>query len=387
MVSFWNSFKDGTLQYIGDNLWVVQVFVIIFLTLTLKFVSKKFMNRLQKRFIQTDNIWDDALIIAARRPVNLLISIEGFLWAIDVVYQVSQEPIFAFVGVAQSVTFIFFFSWFLIRLTKEVEARAVRGDTNRQPVDATTAIALSKLLRATAIITASLVILQTLGFSISGVLAFGGVGGIAIGFAARDLLANFFGGLMIFLDRPFNVGDWILSPDKQIEGSVERIGWRLTVIRKFDKRPLYVPNSFFSNISVENPSRMTHRRIYETIGVRYSDIHRLPDIITSVKDMLSTHPDIASDQTLIVNLIDFADSSIEFFVYCFTNTTDWVAFHGVKQDVMFQIFEIIDKAGAEIAFPTKTVHLEQASGALSGSPEFLKAQEIPDKIHHPGTEK
>ena len=104
--------------------------------------------------------------------------------------------------------------------------------------------------------------MQALGYSISGVLAFGGIGGIAVGFAAKDLLANFFGGLMIYLDRPFSVGDWIRSPDKNIEGTVEEIGWRLTRIRTFDKRPLYVPNSTFTQISVENPSRMLNRRIY-----------------------------------------------------------------------------------------------------------------------------
>lgn len=68
---------------------------------------------------------------------------------------------------------------------------------------------------------------------------------------------------MIYFDRPFKVGDWIRSPDRQIEGTVERIGWRMTIIRTFDKRPLYVPNSVFSSIVVENPSRMLNRRIYE----------------------------------------------------------------------------------------------------------------------------
>ena len=91
--------------------------------------------------------------------------------------------------------------------------------------------------------------MQTLGFSVSGVMAFGGIGGIAIGFAAKDLLANFFGALTIYLDRPFSEGDWIRSPDREIEGIVENIGWRLTVIRSFDKRPIYVPNSVFASIA------------------------------------------------------------------------------------------------------------------------------------------
>ncbi|MDX1473133.1 MAG: mechanosensitive ion channel family protein, partial [Reinekea sp.] len=226
------------------------------------------------------------------------------------------------------------------------------------PMDATTASALGKLLRLSVIITTALVILQTLGFSVSGVLAFGGIGGIAVGFAAKDLLANFFGGLMIYLDQPFKVGDWIRSPDKNIEGTVEHIGWRLTRIRTFDKRPLYVPNATFANISVENPSRMTNRRIYEAIGVRYDDAAKVEKIVADVKQMLLDHPEIDTTQTLIVNVNAFAASSIEFFVYTFTKTTNWIAFHEIKQDVMVKIIDIVERNGAEFAFPTQTLHVK-----------------------------
>ena len=134
-----------------------------------------------------------------------------------------------------------------------------------------------------------LTVMQLFDYSVSGLLAFGGIGGIAVGFAAKDLLANFFGGLMIYLDRPFSVGDWIRSPDKEIEGTVEDIGWRLTRIRTFDKRPLYIPNSIFASISVENPSRMSNRRIYEKIGIRYDDMSKMNTIVTEVKLMLQKH--------------------------------------------------------------------------------------------------
>ena len=97
---------------------------------------------------------------------------------------------------------------------------------------------------------------------------------------------------MIHLDRPFKVGDWICSPDKQIEGTVEEIGWRQTRIRAFSKRPIYVPNSIFMHIVVENPSRMSHRRIYETIGIRYDDIHAIAAIVDDVKKMLMNHEEI-----------------------------------------------------------------------------------------------
>jgi MscS family membrane protein len=208
------------------------------------------------------------------------------------------------------------------------------------------------------IITAILVAMQLFGYSISGLLAFGGIGGIAVGFAAKDLLANFFGGLMIYLDRPFSVGDWVRSPDKEIEGTVEDIGWRLTRIRTFDMRPLYIPNSVFANISVENPSRMTNRRIYETLGIRYSDINVMGEIINQVTAMLKAHDAIESDQTLIVNFDKFGPSALDFFVYTFTKTTNWIEFHKIKQDVLLKIAQIIEDNNAEIAFPTSTVHIE-----------------------------
>jgi len=153
------------------------------------------------------------------------------------------------------------------------------------------------------------------------------------------------------------VGDWVRSPDREIEGTVEHIGWRLTVIRTFDKRPLYVPNSMFTSVSLENPSRMTHRRIYETMGVRYDDLGKLPAIIGDVKQMLIDHPEIDHNQTLIVNFNSYGASSLDFFIYTFTVTTNWIKFHEVKQDVLFRIARIVESHGAEFAFPTRTVHL------------------------------
>jgi MscS family membrane protein len=153
------------------------------------------------------------------------------------------------------------------------------------------------------------------------------------------------------------VGDWIRSPDRSIEGTVENIGWRSTRIRTFDQRPLYVPNAAFTTIAVENPSRMRNRRIYETIGVRYCDFSLLGKIVNDVRKMLQEHEDIDTGRTLIVNFNAFGAASLDFFVYTFTHTTDWVRYHEVKHDVLLKIGDIILARGAEIAFPTTTVHL------------------------------
>jgi len=316
------------------------------------------LKRIQQRFAKTKNPWDDSILFAAARPLTLLIWVVGITFAADIVRAESDAAIFNAIEPIRQVGVIVAGAWFLVRLTASLQEAVIeRGLSSGEPYDRTTADAIAKLIRLSVIITAALVILQTLGFSVSGVLAFGGIGGIAIGFAAKDLLANFFGGLMIYLDRPFLIGDWIRSPDREIEGTVEHIGWRLTTIRSFSKRPIYVPNSMFASISVENPSRMTHRRIYETIGLRYDDAEKVADVLKGIETMLRKHPEIDDSQTLMVNFVAFAPSSLDFFVYTFTHTTNWVKFQAIKQDVLLKIEKIIREHGAEIAFPTSTVHV------------------------------
>ena len=290
--------------------------------------------------------------------LSLLIWVLGLSFAADIAASNSSSTIFNAVAPLRIVGTLSALAWFLIRLIANFQQNIVNaGLAQDSNYDRSTAEAIGKLLRISVLITAALMMLQTLGFSVSGVLAFGGVGGIAIGFAAKDLLANFFGGLMIYLDRPFSVGDWIYSPDREIEGTVENIGWRLTKIRSFDKRPIYVPNATFTNIAVVNPSRMSHRRINETIGVRYDDVNKLEAIIADVRDMLHHHPEIDTSQTLMVNFNSFAPSSLDFFIYTFTKTTAWAKYHDVKQDVLLKIHRIIEKHDAEVAFPTSTVHV------------------------------
>ena len=340
--------------------WVVQVFVVIFLSMLINFFQKRALKRIQIKLEKTRNRWDDLLLESLQRPITLLIWLLGLTFAAEIVQQESGAAIFEAIDPVRDIGVIVILLDFLLRLIRGAEQNLIEREsqTGEKDFDQHTVQAIAKLFRVSVIITGVLVMLQTMGYSISGVLAFGGIGGIAVGFAAKDLLANFFGGLMIYLDRPFTVGDWIRSNDKNIEGTVEHIGWRLTRIRTFDKRPLYVPNSIFTSITVENPSRMTNRRIYETIGIRYDDANKMSTIVNAVETMLKNHPEIDTKQTLIVNFNAFAASSIDFFVYTFTKTTDWVKFHNIKQDVLIRIMEIIESHGAEIAFPTSTLHIQ-----------------------------
>lgn len=342
----------------GENSWVLQVFSVLLLLLLAGYLQRRVFTRILASTKLTKNPWDDAVIHAMQKPLTWLIWGAGLLFALQIVAAETELMVLSAVGPVRELAIISLLVWFLLRLISAIEINILdpNFDTG-EALDETTWSAVSKLLRMAVFITAALVALQTMGISVSGVLAFGGVGGIAVGFAARDLLANFFGGLAIYMDKPFRVGDWVRSPDREIEGTVEHIGWRLTRIRTFDKRPIYIPNSLFSTVVVENPSRMTNRRIYETIGIRYDDLRALPTVVAKVEAMLKSHPEIDTGQTLMVNFNTFASSSIDFFIYTFTRTTNWVKYHQVKQDVLLKISDIIAEEGAAVAFPTSTIYL------------------------------
>jgi MscS family membrane protein len=338
-----------------ENAYILEVFFVLVFAILADIIQRKIFRGLSEKATKTKTKWDDAILQSIPKPLSIIIWIASIAFAADIIREALNAKILEAFYPIRNATIITALGYFLTLAIGRIEKTFLSD--GKGMVDPTTLDALSKLARISVFITAALMILQTLGFSISGVLAFGGIGGVAIGFASKDLLSNFFGGFIIYMDRPFAVGDWVRSPDREIEGTVENIGWRVTRIRTFDKRPLYIPNSVFSHISVENPSRMSNRRIKETIGIRYDDAAKIESIINQVKKMLQTHPDIDAEKTLIVNFNFFALSSLDFFIYTFTKTTDWIEYHEVKQDVLLKIIKIVEGNGAEFAFPTSTMHL------------------------------
>ena len=221
------------------------------LGLAAHFVLRLFLKHLHRVSADTAQRWDDVVVNAMEAPLRVVLWVVVFSVALGLVPELTDLR--SQLAPATDTALVIILIWFVQRLIRGVEREMLdesRGRTGS--ADKASVRATAKLLRITTWVIAGLMVLQTVGVSISGLLAFGGIGGIAVGFAAKDLLANFFGGLSIYLDRPFTTGDWIRSPDQEIEGTVEDIGWRLTRIRTFDQRPLYVPNAVFSQVSVEN---------------------------------------------------------------------------------------------------------------------------------------
>lgn len=341
---------------------IIRLLLVFVATVAAHFIVQRVLQHAKRISIRTSNIWDDSLIEAAIKPLPVLIWLTGISFALHLVHQQTGEQLLEFIAPARNIGVVLCVAWFLLKLIRELAKNVVSVRTHSgDEIDRTTVDGLSKVSRIVVIVVAALTVMQTLGFSISGVLAFGGMGGVAVGFAAKDLLANFFGGLMIHLDRPFNVGEVIRSPEKQIEGRVEYIGWRQTRIRATNMALIYVPNALFTSIVLENPSRMSHRRIKEVIGLRYDDLEKMAVIVEDVRTMLKNHPavDPADDteQAIFVAFNEFADSSINFVFQALIKTTKLREFHTAKQEILLNVSDIISRHGAEIAFPTRTLFM------------------------------
>ncbi|MCY9873822.1 mechanosensitive ion channel family protein [Vibrio barjaei] len=264
-------------------------------------------------------------------------------------------------GVSVSIFFVLLTGWFAHNVISLIEDRFFNDDK----VDAMLVSAIgkvAKLLLATVVIFS---ILTKLNVNFGALLTFGGVSGLVVGLASKDLLINFFGGMVLYFDQSFKVGEWVRSPDREIEGVIESLGWRVTSIRTFDKRILYVPNSVWMNVVIENASRMQNRRIYEYFRVEATDADNIGLLMTDIKHMLYEHPGIDSNPNLttIVTIDSVDESGINFFVYCFTHTISWVRFHEVKQEVILSILKKMEERDIRVAADKVSVIPRQKSGS------------------------
>jgi MscS family membrane protein len=340
-----------------------SLITITLITLFLFFIKNKLINVIFALSQKTNTVYDELILFSIKTPSTYLI-IFGYIFVITDYFNKNEVLNLSFsLSSAVFSLIVIVISWSLLRglnyyLQLKPFTKNLSSEDDITLITETYEIVV-RILKILVVVITALIIMQEIGLSISGLLAFGGVGGLIVGLAAKDLLSNFFGGMMIFFDRPFRVGEFIKSPDRNIEGIVEKIGWRLTVVRTFSKNVLYIPNTAFSSIIVENATRMSNRRINETIGIRYDDLSKMTDIIQDVNNILESNPDIDQTQKAKVYFKSFSASSCDFFIYAFTKTKDWEEFLRIKQDVLLKVAEIIEQHNAEIAYPTTTVFINK----------------------------
>jgi MscS family membrane protein len=204
-------------------------------------------------------------------------------------------------------------------------------------------------------------VLQIWSVPILPVLGGLGIFGVALAFGAQDLVKNVISGIFILIEKRLTPGEWIVVPDV-VEGIVEEIGFRSIIVRQFDKTPVYVPNAVFSDNTVKNYSRMSHRRIKWVIGLEYrSSVPQLKYVRDEIEAYIWTSEDFAKppEAGLMVYIDGLNESSIDILVYCFTHATAWDAWMAAKERLAVKIMEIVKAAGTDFAFPSRTLYMQQ----------------------------
>lgn len=344
--------------------WVTEAVSIAIIVVVFNLFAKWILKRLEKLFEKQKNVWKLSFVQSLYKPLSYFIWFFAAVQTIDLIAARIMEPLpIAGRHTIIKVAAVLALTWFLLSWKRKVVRNMILKSKNREiTIDQGKIGAIEKTITVTILFFCILLLMEATNRNVNTLIAFGGVGGLALAFASQEIIANFFGGFMIYMTQPFTIGDWIQLPDHTIEGHVEEIGWYMTRIRSMDKRPIYVPNAIFSKLIVITPSRMSHRQFKETVGVRYQDLGKIKSIITDITTMLEQHPDIDHGQSVIVRLDTFGPYSLDIYVRAFSHLTDLASFMKVKEDILFKISDILEKHGAELAFPTQ--HLELLSRPL-----------------------
>lgn len=316
-----------------------------------------------------------------KKPISVLL----IIYALNICIGIGFYPVPVPIPVANifSIIYIVAFSWLVLTILNGYGIAIIDKIAQKSKRKEVINLAL-KVIYVIVLIIALLLILQRLGFDISALIASLGIGGLAVAFAAKDIIANFFASVMMLFDNSFSQGDWIVCGD--IEGTVVEIGFRKTTVRSFDNALIFVPNSKLASDPVRNWSRRkVGRRIRMVIGIEYGPTtQEIKKCVNDIKNMLINHPDIAKSEDIVANkrglkyrqnivsvddyagyksnlfvvVDDFADSSINILVYCFAKTIVWGDFLDVKQDVMLKIMDILKQNGLNFAFPSQSLYIE-----------------------------
>jgi len=314
----------------------------------LQFIIRKLCKRNQKE----ENLINHSMIEATSKPIHF------FIWMIcatslaqlienDIQKDLSDEIYFLRI-LLLSVCII----WFCFRFINQYQKRfIITAKMKNEKIDYLTLSALEKVVKIVVFVIGSLFVLQHIGVNLKGILAFGGISGIFLGFASKDLLSNLFGSLLLHINRPFSIGDVIYLPKERISGTVKSMDWRRTIIINFEKYPIYIPNSIFNEIIIENKSRTNNISLSEIVNIQYEDINKINKIIKEIENMLSSSKDTNKKSPPSVYLENFNDFSLNLRIKAIINTGNRTKYNRIKHNLLLKIEEIITKNNAEFAKP------------------------------------
>lgn len=343
--------------FLGVALWqYAGLFILLLLGgLLRKVIEYVLENYLLRLTAKTSWQWDDVLLHNILKPFSFLAMVIFFSLfysdlqfpiEVNVVIRIALELLAAFSLLWLVFRLVDVFADYLAKITKATESKF---DDQLVPL-------LRKTLKFFAFTLGIITIIQNYGYSVSSLLAGLGIGGLAVALAARDTLANFFGSIMIFADKPFQVGDWIIS--NGVEGTVEEVGFRSSRIRTFYNSVVSVPNSKLADAAIDNMGLRQYRRLKTTIGLTYSTTaEQMHAFVEGIRAAIKANDKIRQD-FYEIHFNEFGDFSLNVLVYCFFDVGSWSEELRERHNFLLEVLRLAEKLGVEFAFPTQTVHID-----------------------------
>lgn len=325
--------------------------------LLIRYLYKNFLINLMRQLSDKASFKaGEEILNAFEHPINVLLAV------INVYVAVNLAPIpalqqAAFIDKILRSTIVLSFFWGCYNITDTTHGFMLRM-LEKAGVKAEDALSniFSTILHIIVVVLGFVAIAKEWNYDISGFVASLGIGSLAVAFAAKDSLANVFGSLVIILDKPFKVGDWITA--NGVEGVVEEISFRSTCVRTFPQELVYIPNSLLTNTPITNFTARQKRRIDFVLGLTYSSTkEQIEDFISRLKNFLSNHPDIYHDD-IRVHFINYGASSLDIRVTCYAMTSDSVKYLDISQDINLKVLGLLEEAGVGCAFPSTSVYFE-----------------------------
>jgi len=352
----WNTGILGT--NLGEIFLAISIFLVFLFARRLFFQTTMKPLKLMVKKTKTD--LDDQVLAAIEQPLEFAFVVVG-LYVAGQFVTLSDTLAHILAQLVRSMIAVTLF-WGIFRVIDPLSGlfdRAI-GLFGSVSMHETIKGFFVKVIKAIIICLGVATVFQEWGFNVAAVLGSLGLVGMAVALGAQDFIKNMFAGLTIFLDRMFEKGNWIKTPD--VEGNVEEIGFRATKVRQFNKALVTIPNSKLTSEALINFSRMTQRRIYWSIGVEYRTTkEQLSGIINDIREYLQSNPAFETDPEktkTFVYLDAFGASSVDIMLYCFTKTTAWGEWLAVKETLGYKIKEIVEGHGSSFAFPSTSLYVE-----------------------------
>ena len=317
-------------------------------------ISKLIIKKLELITQRTTNKLDDSFVKAMEGPARFLPIVLGFFFASY--YMTFSEDMRSFIDNVNRTLITILLFWIIHQIIEPISyiLSGLNKILTRELIGW-----IIKSVKILIFILGAAAVLELWGIKIGPIIAGLGLFGVAVALGAQDLFKNLISGILVLVEKRFKMGDWILV-EGIIEGIVEKIGFRSTTIRKFDKSLAIIPNFQFAENAVINISQTTNWIISWTINLQYdSTVVQLKTVRNEIEDYIKTNEDYKPDLGYAVRVDQFSDSSIDMYIRCFTKTDDWDEWLAVKERLAIQIKQIIEKNGASFAFPSQSIYVEK----------------------------